>query len=253
MSFNSNIIIVGIAGCSRSGKTVLVKELINQYSSINKQNSFFCDIYDVIHLDTYANYNKVMKSQFKTSRGNIYPNWEFTGSLDWDIFYRDIQNKIKEMNSKIKNSQNFNKKGILFIEGFLLFSPLLSNNMEENIYLNLFDYYIFISLDKNIAKERRMKTTTVPNDYYEEILWPEYIKNCSKYIDFFNFQKFKNNKNVLVIDGNKEYILRNLALCIFKWMNLLGNNYYVDNNVYNDIFVPFDNQINLIKKSLSSR
>ena len=252
MSFNSNIIIVGIAGCSRSGKTLLVKELIKQYSSINKQNSFFSDIYDVIHLDTYANYNKVMNNQFKTTQGNIYPNWEFTGSLDWDIFYHYIKNKIKEMNTKIKNSLNSNKKGILFIEGFLLFSPLLSNNFDENNYLNLFDYYIFISLDKKIAKERRMKTTTVPNDYYEEILWPEYIKNCSKYIDFFNIQKYKNNKNVLVIDGNKEYNIKSMALCVLMWINVLNNNYLVDRNVYNDIFVSFDKQINLIKKSLNS-
>ena len=43
---------------------------------------------------------------------------------------------------------------------------------------------------------RRMKTTSVPDDYYEEILWPEYIKNCSKYIDYFNQQKNNNFYNI---------------------------------------------------------
>ena len=252
MSLYPNIIIVGIAGCSRSGKTLLVKELIEQYKNINKQNSLFADIYDSIHLDTYANYYKVNQNKFKTSKGNVYGNWEFAGSLDWDIFYKYIQNKLKEMNNKLKNSSNINKKGILFIEGFLLFSPEMSNSSDNINYLNLFDYYIYIALDKNLAKIRRMKTTTVPEDYYEEILWPEHIKYCSKYIDFFIYQKNKNNKNVFVIDGNKEYNLRTLSLCILKWMNVFGGDSLIDKKVYNELFISFDNQINLIKKSLNS-
>ena len=150
MNINSNIIIVGIAGCSRSGKTVLVDHLINQYKNIIKYNnsSLFTDIYDVIQLDSYANYNKVMKNKFKTSKGNIYGNWEFIGSIDWDIFYNNILAKIQSLNKKIKNSASLNKKGILFIEGFLLFSPLMSNKKNEINYLKLFDYYIYICLEK---------------------------------------------------------------------------------------------------------
>ena len=70
------------------------------------------------------------------------------------------------------NNFGIDKKGILIIEGFLLFSPEMEKNNEENIYLNIFDQYIYICLDKIIAKERRMKTTKVANDYYDEILWP---------------------------------------------------------------------------------
>ena len=249
MSLNSNVIIVGVAGCSRSGKSVLVKELINQYNTINKQNSLFSDIYDVIQLDDFANSYKVMKNKFKTSLGNVYGNWEFSGSLDWDNFYQDIKSKIKKINIKIKNSS---KKGILFIEGFLLFSPLMINSLDNNNYLNLFDYYIFISLDKKLAKLRRMKTTTVPDDYYEEILWPEYIKNCSSYIEFLSFQKFKNNKNVLIIDGNKQYNPKDMALCILKWINVFKNNSFVNPEIDKSLFTSFEQQIKLIKKSLSS-
>lgn len=249
MSLNSNVIIVGVAGCSRSGKSVLVKELINQYNAINKQNSLFSDIYDVVQLDEFANSYKVMKNKFKTSLGNVYGNWEFSGSLDWDNFYQDIKSKIKKINIKIKNSS---KKGILFIEGFLLFSPLMINSLDNNNYLNLFDYYIFISLDKKLAKLRRMKTTTVPDDYYEEILWPEYIKNCSSYIEFLSFQKFKNNKNVLIIDGNKQYNPKDMALCILKWINVFKNNSFVNPEIDKSLFTSFEQQIKLIKKSLSS-
>ena len=253
MSLNPNVIIVGIGGCSRSGKTILVEELKNQYLKINKQNSIYIDICDSIHLDTYASSYKVKKNRVKTSHGNIYDNWEFNGSIEWDNFYEDIKQKTNEINTIIRNTpNNTNKKGILFIEGFVLFSPLMYNTSNEIKYLNIFDYYIFISLDKKIAKIRRMKTTAVPDDYYEEILWPEYIKNCSSYIEFLSFQKFKNNKNVLIIDGNKQYNPKDMALCILKWINVFKNNSFVNPEIDKSLFTSFEQQIKLIKKSLSS-
>ena len=99
---------------------------------------------------------------------------------------------------------------------------------------------------------RRMKTTRVPDDYYEDILWPEYIKNCSKYIDYFIYQK-NNKKNVLVINGNKQYDIKKTAVCILKWMNAINNDILVDINLYNDMFISFDKQIYLFKCSLSSK
>ena len=244
---HSNIIIVGIGGCSRSGKTMLTKELINQFNNYLDINSELSNIFcSSIHLDRYFNIEKIRNNQIKTNLGNSYGNWEFPGAIDWDIFYYDIQKKIKEMNEKIKNNTNQNKKGILFIEGFLLFSPYLSNKYEENNYLNLFDYYIYICLDKSIAKERRMKTKSVPEDYYDCILWPEHIKYCSKYLNFFKNQK-NSNKNILIIDGNKEFNQKSVALCILKWMNFSIKN--VDNYIYKNLFISFDEQLNLLEKN----
>ena len=135
---------------------------------------------------------------------NSYANWEFPGSLNWDKFYLDIEEEIKNIDKKIKESPFPDKKGILIIEGFLLYSPLFSNEYYKSDYLDLFDYYIYICLDKSIAKARRMKTTRVPPDYYDFILWPEHIKNCSEYVKFFEDKK-KDNKSFLIIDGNKQY------------------------------------------------
>jgi hypothetical protein len=127
----------------------------------------------------------------------------------------------------------------------------MRKKQDEYDYLNIFDVLIFISLDKSIAKMRRMKTTSVPDDYYEEILWPEYIKNCSKYIEYFNQQK-NNKKNVLIIDGNKEYNIKNLAICILKWMNIINNDKLIDKEMHNDLFISYNEQIFLIEDSLSS-
>ena len=251
MNINGNIIVIGVGGCSRSGKTLLVNELINQYKKLSKTDNF-SDIYEVLHLDDYASFFKVMSSRVETSLGNSYGNWEFPGSLNWDTFYQNIKAKLKIMNKKLQSTpQNKNKKGILILEGFLIFSPLMKKQKDVIEYLNIFDVFIFIALDKSIAKKRRMKTTSVPNDYYEEILWPEYIKNCSNYIEYFNQQK-NNNKNVLIIDGNKEYDVKNLSICLLKWMNIINDDKIINTEIYKELFIPYDEQIYLIENSFSS-
>ena len=242
---NENIIIIGIGGCSRCGKTKLSKELIQQYINLNQLNTNDYNTCSSIHLDKYFNREKISKNLIKTTKGHTYRNWEFPGALDWDEFFITINKQIKEMSENIKN----NKKGILIIEGFLLFSPEFEKYKEEvNNYLNIFDYYIYICLDKIIAKERRMKTTKVCNDYYDEILWPEHIRYCSKYIQFFKYLK-KNNKNILIIDGNKLYGIKDMALCILKWVKIIEKleNY----ELYNNLFTDFNVQMNLLEKHFS--
>ena len=245
---NENIIIIGICGCSRCGKTKLTKELIQQYINLNQLNIDAYIPYSSIHLDKYFNREKISKNLIKTSKGHTYRNWEFPGALDWDDFLITINKQIKEMSENIKD----NKKGILIIEGYLLFSPEFEKYKEEvNNYLNIFDYYIYICLDKAIAKERRMKTTKVGNDYYDEILWPEHIKYCTKYIQFFKYLK-ENNKNILIIDGNKLYGIKDMALCIFKWINFIEKLENDElNKLYNNLFTDFNIQMNLLEKHFS--
>ena len=96
----NNVIIIGIGGCSRCGKT----KLINQYLNLNKLNSHFCNISYSIHLDRYFNKTKISKNLITTKKGNTYRNWEFPGALNWDDFYAEINNKLKEMNETIKNN-----------------------------------------------------------------------------------------------------------------------------------------------------
>ena len=250
---NKNVIVIGIGGCSRCGKTKLTKELIQQYNNIIKQSSNFCNICTSLHLDKYFNKAKISQNKITTKKGNTYRNWEFPDALDWDDFYTKIKDTIKEMTEIIQNNYGPNKKGILIIEGFLLFSPEFDKyNTETNNYLNIFDYYIYICLNKNIAKERRMKTTRVANDYYDEILWPEHIKYCKQYIDFFKYMK-GNNKNILIIDGNKEFEIYRMALSILKWINALDS-FFADSkteDICNKMFTDFNTQINLLEKHFS--
>ena len=123
---------------------------------------------------------------------------------------------------------------------------------NKNEYLNIFDYYIYICLDKGLAKERRMKTTKVANDYYDEILWPEHIKYCTSYIDLFKYLN-EGNKNIVIIDGNKQYEIKDMALSILKWLNVIKtfNSDKKFEETYNNIFSDFENQIQLLEKHFS--
>jgi len=251
MNLHSNVIIIGIGGCSRCGKTMLARELINQYKNIIDKNYEFSSFISSIHLDRYFNMSKIYSNVIKTNQDNSYENWEFPGALDWDKFYSDIQKEINKLNNKIKNSPFPNKKGILIIEGFLLYSPLMTDLIDNSNYLNLFDYYIYICLNKSIAKERRMKTTPVPPDYYDFILWPEHIKYCSEYVNFFKNKK-NSNKNILIIDGNKQYDPVSVALCILKWINAFKRFDGRYNDIYNKIFISLEDQLNLLQKNFLS-
>jgi uridine kinase len=58
MTFHPNIIIVGIGGCSRCGKTLLTRELLNQFNNSLEINPEFAKISSSLHLDRYFNMQK---------------------------------------------------------------------------------------------------------------------------------------------------------------------------------------------------
>ena len=62
MNMKENIIVIGIGGCSRSGKSLLASELINQYRKLSKTN-YFSDICETMDLDDYASYQKVKQTK----------------------------------------------------------------------------------------------------------------------------------------------------------------------------------------------
>ena len=66
-----NVIIIGIGGCSRSGKTILTKEMINQLNDVLEPDSEYTNIYSSIHQDRYFNRDKIRKNYIKTNKGNF--------------------------------------------------------------------------------------------------------------------------------------------------------------------------------------
>lgn len=187
--YKKNIIHIGICGATRSGKTTLAENLIKFLKA---------DPNKLISLDAYADINKAREYNY---------NWEIPEVHDWDRFSKDLDNP--------KNIINYNGKNYILSEGFLLFKQPLCHK---------FDKSIFIYITKKICKERRMKTTPVPNNYFENLLWPAYIKNN------YHLAEWKKNKveglgnDLLVMDStilNKDEILNKSIQFIF------GNSVYM--------------------------
>ncbi len=59
----------------------------------------------------------------------------------------------------------------------------------------------------------------------------------------------ENNKKFLIIDGNKQYDIKYMAICILKWINFDINLIDIKiNEIYEKMFVNLEEQIKLLEK-----
>ena len=160
---------IGVCGATRSGKTTLCKNIIKYLNSDEKH---------IIHLDDFFSLELLYEHK---------NNWEIPEVIEWGYLIEDIEN--------IKYTINYNKQKFVLVEGFLLFKQPLFYQFNKSI---------FIWISKEEAKKRRMETKPVPEDYYENLVWPNYLKNN------YHLAKMKINrekmlgKDILVLDSTKE-------------------------------------------------
>ena len=160
---------IGLCGATRSGKTTLAKNIIKHFQS---------DENHIIHLDDYFSLEKLYKNK---------NNWEIPEVIEWSYLLEDFQNEIYKI--------NYMNKYYYLTEGFLLFKQPLCYKFNKSI---------FIYVTKEISKKRRMETKPVPDEYFETLVWPNYLKNN------YHLARMKKNKeknlggDILVLDSTKE-------------------------------------------------
>ena len=161
--------LIGVCGATRSGKTTLCNSIIKYLKSDEKH---------LIHLDNYFSLELLYEHK---------NNWEIPEVISWEDLIEDIE--------KPKYIINYMKKKFILVEGFLLFKQPLFYK---------FDKSIFIWISKEEAKKRRMETKPVPEDYYEDLVWPNFLRNNH------HLAKMKLNRDkmlggdILVLDSTKE-------------------------------------------------
>ena len=128
--------IIGIGGCSSSGKSTLAKTLAAQKSSPK-----------ILSLDDYT-----FPENNLPIVGNRY-NWEIPEAYDFDRLLQDI---------------NGNRSDCLFVEGILVF--------YDPRVVALLDTKIFISIEKDTFFRRRKLETRWGNepDWFLEYVWASY-------------------------------------------------------------------------------
>lgn len=162
----SKINYIGICGATRSGKSTLAKNIIQKLNSEEKK---------IIHLDDFFSLERIYANK---------NNWEIPESLDFGEFIKDLDNQKYIIQYKDKN--------YIIAEGFLLFKQPLCHK---------FDKSIFINVSKNECKERRMKTTRVPEWYFEKLIWPNYLKNNYHLANWKKNKKKELGNDLLVLDS----------------------------------------------------
>ena len=160
---------IGICGATRSGKTTLAKSIIQYLKSDEKH---------LIHLDDFFSLELLYKHK---------NNWEIPEVIEWRYLIEDMENEkytIKYLNKKY-----------IVTEGFLLFKKPLFYKFHKSI---------FIWVSKEESKKRRMETKPVTEEYFENLVWPNYLRNN------YHLAKMKRNKeknlggDILVLDSTKE-------------------------------------------------
>ena len=160
---------IGICGATRSGKSTLAKNIVQYLKSDEKH---------IIHLDDFFSLELLYAHK---------NNWEIPEVIEWKYFIEDLENQ--------KYKINYMNKIYCLTEGFFLFKKPLAYNFNKSI---------FIWVSKEVAKKRRMETKPVTEEYFETLVWPNYLKNN------YHLAKMKKNKekklggDILVLDSTRE-------------------------------------------------
>ena len=189
--------VIGISGATRSGKTQLSKGLYNLIGSNRSchvvklgQDRYFFD---------YKTLGAKLANPFDI-------NWDHPSAMNWDKFYSEI-NRIKKGFVGIGNC-------FLIIEGFMIF--------YEKRLRDLFDCMIWLDIDKLTCYNRRMKTSSVPEEYFQTKLWPNYI-------DYRNLLFEELKSPLFVIDGTKsqKVVLQTAENIIHKFNPILQETHHL--------------------------
>ncbi|XP_075681391.1 nicotinamide riboside kinase 1-like [Dermatophagoides pteronyssinus] len=166
-------LLIGISGCTNSGKTTLCKKLNQRYSSsssaIINQDTYFREEDDPNHV--WISLDESRKHQ----------NWELLECINW----QNMCTAIYEIISK----PAIIRPSLLLIDGHIIFNYLpLSNIFHRKYFIRTYN--------KSMILERRLKRNYIPADppgYYDQYVWPMYLKNLEK----ISFQK-----DIQYIDGS---------------------------------------------------
>ena len=169
-------IIIGITGGSGSGKTYLSNKLINKFGKDN---------INLIHMDSYYNDLKYLSMEEREKNNFDQPN-----AFDFNLLSNHLKNLDNKGNVEIpiydyKTHTRTNKtskiiyKPILIIEGiFAIYNKKIRDLMNLTVY---------IDIENNIRKERRIKRDTIQRNrtedsiiyQYENVVEPMYKKYIS--------------------------------------------------------------------------
>ena len=171
-------LLISIAGPSRSGKTTLAVGLCEKWGIPGQW----------VSQDTFFEDDKAMMLAYMNNAP--WGNWEVPEVIDWDKFREAIDAGSCKVPALDGHS-------VTISEGFLIYTPPL---------VHRFDKAIFVWCDKATCEERRRGTTNVPETYFDDYIWPYFVR-YNHYLAQWKREGVKNTNlaqlggDLLVLDG----------------------------------------------------
>ncbi len=207
-------LVVGISGCSGSGKTFFIKQLQKALGAEN------------ITIISQDNYYKTIDFQPKDANNEV--NFDTPEGIDYKHLWADIA-ALKAGQSIQKKEYTFNNpahKGkhltinatkIIVVEGIFVF--------HYNGISPFLDYSIYIDVDKKTAFERRLKRDVRERNYTpENIEYQWYNHVLPAYTEYL--LPYKNKCEYLVNDQSNYFgeAIKNISEALYKIIDINTKN-----------------------------
>jgi uridine kinase len=207
----NEILFIGIAGGTASGKTTVANELIKNLNQ-EKVTLVNLDSYyiDLSHLDLEE------RKKF---------NFDHPDSVDWNLVYQNLYNlfKLKEAYKPVYSFSLYNRTQefevlepakIVILEGlFALYKKELRSLMDLKIFVSAPDDIRLIRRIKRDVSERGRDIDSIIEQYLNFVrpMYIEYIKPTKNYADIIiqNEKSFKSALNLLIAlvkDHHNKYV-----------------------------------------------
>ena len=176
-------LIIAIAGGSASGKSTVVREIVNRLKSL--------DVSIICHDDYYKDQTHLsMEERVKT-------NYDHPSSLDNDLLVEHLKSLMEgksidkpeydfKTHNRMKETTRVNPTKVIFVEGILV--------LEDKRIRDLSDVKIFVKSDEDIRFIRRLKRDieergrdldSVINQYLSTVkpMFNKFVNPSSRYAD----------------------------------------------------------------------
>ena len=190
---NNNILVIGIAGGTGSGKSTLTKQLVNHFG----------DQITVLKHDDYYKAHDEMTYEERTHLNYDHPN-----AFDTDLMLQHLRQLKKgepincpiydyTVHNRSRNFQVIQPRNVIIVEGILIF--------ENKELCKEMDIKIFVDTDADIRIIRRIQRDVIERARSLESVISQYMNTVKPMHEEF-VEPSKKNADIIVLEGGMNLV-----------------------------------------------